>query len=628
MSSKSLFWLVFTLPAITLAQQPAAAADREARVAWLKEHAIALRSIDPADEDFSDLEPLRKAIGEARIVQLGEQQHTDGATLMAKARLIKFLHQKMGFDVLAFESGLYDCRKAWELLKVEMDPFEAVRQGVFGIWTSTEQFQPVINYLGQQARGDRPLELCGFDCQFSGRGANGRIVEDIKHLLSRLDDGALDMQASDELIQGIASLSKYEAPPEPIVRERFSAAVKSLNKALSAQQPTAKLPANELAFWQQLTKCIDIETKRHWPSEGKEKGGDDNNVASGNLRDAQMANNLVWLAREAYPGRKIISWAASSHLIRNRHTLKRAAQEGPVDFPLFRPMGDGVWAELGKESYTLGFLSGEGVLSWGKVPPPAAGSLEDLFQVTGYQSAIVDFRRLDEKGNWLRQPIIARPMGYVNYTGDWTNAFDGFVFILSQYSSTPAQRLNQARAAARDQFALGWTGPKKGSGVFESGLDTEVKHGGNASAYIKATTDRPRGGTTLVQAFAADSFRGKRVRMSAYVRTRDVGSIALWMRVDTAESSNVAFDNMAARPIKGTNDWTKHEIVLDVPADAADITFGVIASGGGQAWFDDFQFEAVDSEVATTAMPAPIMKRKSKVGSNLSKGPRNLDFEG
>src|SRR6516162_207942 len=111
------------------------APDREARIAWLKKHAIALRSIDPSDEDFTDLEPLRKVIGDARVVQLGEQSHGDGATFHAKARLIKFLHQKMGFDVLAFESGLYDCRKAWALLKGGMEAHEAVSHGVFGIWT-------------------------------------------------------------------------------------------------------------------------------------------------------------------------------------------------------------------------------------------------------------------------------------------------------------------------------------------------------------------------------------------------------------------------------------------------------------------------------------------------------------
>src|SRR5262249_28557288 len=107
-----------------------------ARAAWLKSHVAPLRSIDPADEDFTDLEPIRKAIGDARVVQLSEQSHGDGATFHARTRLIKFLHQKCGFDVLAFESGLYDCRKAWELLREgKMPAHDAIAQGIFGIWT-------------------------------------------------------------------------------------------------------------------------------------------------------------------------------------------------------------------------------------------------------------------------------------------------------------------------------------------------------------------------------------------------------------------------------------------------------------------------------------------------------------
>jgi len=30
----------------------------------------------------------------------------------------------------------------------------------------------------------------------------------------------------------------------------------------------------------------------------------------------------------------------------------------------------------------------------------------------------------------------------------------------------------------------------------------------------------------------------------------------------------MAFDNMAARPISETSDWQRHEVILDIPAEA------------------------------------------------------------
>src|SRR5258708_6197993 len=41
--------------------------------------------------DVSDLRPLARAIGDARVVLLGEQTHADGTTFVAKTRLVRFL---------------------------------------------------------------------------------------------------------------------------------------------------------------------------------------------------------------------------------------------------------------------------------------------------------------------------------------------------------------------------------------------------------------------------------------------------------------------------------------------------------------------------------------------------------
>ena len=74
--------------------------DHEAKTTWLLDNAIVLDSISPGDQDFSDLEPLKAVLADKRIVLLGERTHGDGAAFLAKTRLIKFLHQEMGFDVL------------------------------------------------------------------------------------------------------------------------------------------------------------------------------------------------------------------------------------------------------------------------------------------------------------------------------------------------------------------------------------------------------------------------------------------------------------------------------------------------------------------------------------------------
>ena len=111
---------------------------------------------------------------------------------------------------------------------------------------------------------------------------------------------------------------------------------------------------------------------------------------------------------------------------------------------------------------------------------------------------------------------------------------------------------------------------------------------------------------------------GQRVRFSGALKCERVENrVGLWMRVDGPQRQMVAFDNMAGRPVSGTTDWKRYEVVLDVPDEAQAIALGVLLVGKGKAWMSDFNVEVVGPEVETTdaGMSAALPER-----------PQNLDF--
>jgi hypothetical protein len=173
----------------------------------------------------------------------------------------------------------------------------------------------------------------------------------------------------------------------------------------------------------------------------------------------------------------------------------------------------------------------------------------------------------------------------------------------------------------------GWLKAGSDPKNYEMSVDTAVKHGGKAGANIKFTGDKATGFGTLMQMFKADDYRGKRVRMSGWMKTENADKAQLWMRLD-GERRTLGFDNMEARAAKGTTDWKKYEITLDVPEDTMNIGFGAFVAGKGQAWMDDFQFEIVGKDVASTnMMEGPGEEQEMRPPREYPKQPVNLNFE-
>lgn len=423
----------------------AAAQDgqREA-VRWLGEHAVPIATLDAGHPDFADLQRIADHIGDARIVALGEQTHGDGTTFRCKVRLVRFLHEQLGFDVLAFESGMFGCRRAWAALREGGgDPIEAAGKGVFPIWTQSEQCRPLWSHLAASARGERPLELCGFDCQITG-SARGELPAALGEVAARAGLGEGERERLDAVVRALAEGGLPEGMAAAACREVLERLEERLGAAADAVE--------DAPFWRQLARSL-----RGHVAVCALPDGDQGPLAGRfNPRDAQMGDNLVWLARERHPGRKIIVWAATMHVQRNADRIETGRAN--LSYEGVRTMGHCAAERLGDDLFVVGFLAhrGRAGLPWDAprdVPPPPAHSLEALCAAAELGDAWVPLRGVGLPAA-LRRPFVARPLGYGPMTARWPEVVDAFVYNKEMEPSARVVTAAEAAAAPRDTADL------------------------------------------------------------------------------------------------------------------------------------------------------------------------------
>jgi hypothetical protein len=103
------------------------------------------------------------------------------------------------------------------------------------------------------------------------------------------------------------------------------------------------------------------------------------------------------------------------------------------------------------------------------------------------------------------------------------------------------------------------------------------------SAALAATVPEPAGSAVLVQAIAAEDYRGRAVTFRGQLRaTGIVGQAGLHLAAVAPFGALLRDHGGSSLTAPGSSDWTWHKITMPVPAEATAIRFGISLAGRGR----------------------------------------------
>lgn len=417
--------------------------------------------------DSLDFNTLKSALKDVNIILLGEQTHYDGTTLKIKIELIKYLHESLGFDILAFESGMYSMDKANREIHdaprsaKDVISFANFPSSLIGIYLKSKQFNDLLSYLDES----KDLQIAGFDCQITGNYALEYLVPELREFINdhnyeylAKDDYYKLEEVISELMNG--DFKSFNSNSSDSARfQQISHKLTTRVSSLSSSKP------DRAHFWLQLLESINACL--NYISQ-EEKGV---KYTLQNPRDLQMAKNLISLS-ERYPNKKIIAWGASYHFanqltaidfendLTNKYLTKISLSQkaDPEDIPSFSelldgaiPMGKILKDKFKNRLYSLAFTSYQG--NYGiendssllfQILPPPEKSIEAALTKKDVDYAFVDYRNND-----LPQFFYSSPLGYLPVRARWEQIYDGMVFIKEMQPLT-LQNHQHAQSAEPD----------------------------------------------------------------------------------------------------------------------------------------------------------------------------------
>lgn len=394
----------------------------EAWTQYVKAEARPIRSLDLNSPDDSDLAFLDALLAGKRLVTLGESGHGVAEFSQAKIRLIRYLHEHLGYDVIAFESSILSCYRGNERASA-LDATTLMQSSVFGIW-STEDVVKLFAYIKATQATAHPLILAGFDIQLTTAEERRARPAVFQEVVDKVDpvyaQQVYDLDTTFIQNQTSAAYLKANLDGLKVSYQTLTSFLDDHMGALEQAFPDRPLYPRVVrqAAWG-MAAYLD-ELYAAYVSQNLTKGYA--------VRDAGMAVNLQVLLDTLYPDRKVMAWAHNDHVMHD--------EPGTTLYPIFKNLGSWIEDRYGASVYTLGLYmyqgsaakNDQGVYS---ISPAPAGTLENLLHQSGQAVSFLDLSQggTGPGATWMFSSMDARDWGQTTFQMVPHAQFDGILLV-------------------------------------------------------------------------------------------------------------------------------------------------------------------------------------------------------
>ena len=399
--SKSIYLWGFLVAVLACGCPKTNQSDSLAFIEWASERNIAIESLD-SSLSREGIESLRKTIGSAQVVGLGESRHDTREQLLMKGLLVRHLIEDLGFRALVLEESFPHAESLDRYVTSgEGDPRDLMnRLAGWYLW-DTEEMLELVQWVRQfniDRKEGQKVRIFGMDITAPALGVRG--VMDF--LVAAGTDTVLDAQA--------LGLDLQRGDFWPDTWERYAALsderrrdlgenYKELTEILRVERTGLIASSSEKEYERMLLMGeIGRMGNALFSTADREEGGA--------IREGGMARTTLWILDREIAGEKAIIWAHNLHVAKSTFRMPGLA-EGAL-----KPMGVQLSEELGDAYIAIGGTFGTG--SYPPDLPPGERIFEAVSEdvmdgalaKVGVTYFLVDLRGVEQNSGaarWLQQ---------------------------------------------------------------------------------------------------------------------------------------------------------------------------------------------------------------------------------